>query len=227
MRLRFVNPNTTASMTAKVLAAARDAAPEGVAIEAVTSRRGPAAIQGEADGRAALPGLLDEVDRAVRDGVDVLAIACFDDTGIAESRARAGGALPVLGLCQSAALACLARGHRFSVVTTLAVSIPVIEANLAVAGLAAGCARVRASGVPVLALEAAGGDAEARVAPRSSARSPRTTSARSCSAAPAWRTWPNGSDAASACRSSTGWPPPHGSRRSSRGQASGLRRTEP
>ena len=163
MRLRFVNPNTTASMTAKVLAAARDAAPEGVAIEAVTSRRGPAAIQGEADGRAALPGLLDEVDRAVRDGVDVLAIACFDDTGIAESRARAGGALPVLGLCQSAALACLARGHRFSVVTTLAVSIPVIEANLAVAGLAAGCARVRASGVPVLALEAAGGDAEARV----------------------------------------------------------------
>ena len=164
MRLRFVNPNATASMTAKVLVAARAAAPAGVEIEAVTSARGPAAIQGEADGRAALPGLLDEVDRALDDGVDALAIACFDDTGIVEARGRAGDRMVVLGLCQAACLAALARGHRFSIVTTLAASIPVIEANLARAGLAGGCLRVRASGVPVLALEAPGGEAAERVA---------------------------------------------------------------
>lgn len=164
VRLRLVNPNTTASMTVKALAAARAAAPSGVVVEAVTSRRGPAAIQGEADGAAALPGLLDEVDRAVADGVDAVAIACFDDTGIVEARALAAGALPVIGLCQAACLECLARGHRFSIVTTLAVSVPVIEANLAHAGLAAGCVRVRASGVPVLALEAPGGEAAERVA---------------------------------------------------------------
>ena len=161
LRLRLVNPNTTASMTDTVRLAARAAAPPGIRIEAVTSRRGPAAIQGEADGRAALPGLLDEIDRANADGVDVVAIACFDDTGINEARSRA--AMPVLGIGQAACLAALALGHRYSVVTTLAVSIPVIEANLERAGLAGGLARVRASGVPVLELERPGGDAEARV----------------------------------------------------------------
>ncbi len=173
MRLRFVNPNTTASMTDKVRVAARDAAPPGVIVDAVTSARGPAAIQGEADGVAALPGLLDEVRRAVDEGVDALAIACFDDTGIMEAReaavkaaeaASATAPIPVLGLCQAACLACLTLGHRFSIVTTLAVSVPVIEANLARSGLAGGCARVRASGVPVLALEDPDGDAAERVA---------------------------------------------------------------
>jgi allantoin racemase len=46
------------------------------------------------------------------------------------------------------------RHRRFSVVTTLAVSIPVIDANIAGYGLAPWLGRVRASGVPVLALEA-------------------------------------------------------------------------
>ena len=157
LRLRLVNPNTTASMTDTVRLAARAAAPPGIRIEAVTSRRGPAAIQGEADGRAALPGLLDEIGRANAEGVDVVAIACFDDTGINEARSRA--AMPVLGIGQAACLAALALGHRYSVVTTLAVSIPVIEANLERAGLAGGLARVRSSGVPVLELERAGGEA--------------------------------------------------------------------
>lgn len=169
MQLRFINPNTTVSMTDKVLAAARsaagarDVASAHLQISAATSQRGPAAIQGEADGQAALPGLLDEIDRALADRVDVVAIACFDDTGIAEARLRAGD-IPVLGIGQAACLACLLRGQRFSVVTTLAVSIPVIEANLQRAGLVAGCNRVRASGVAVLELEEAAGDAEQRVA---------------------------------------------------------------
>jgi len=162
MRLRLINPNTTVSMTDKVRCAAEDAAPPGVRIEAVTSAHGPAAIQGEADGRAALPGLLDAVRQADADGVDVLAIACFDDTGIAPARALSR--VPVLGIGQSACLASLALGRRFSVVTTLSVSIPVIERNLLFAGLAGGCARVRASDVPVLELEQPGSDAEERVA---------------------------------------------------------------
>lgn len=163
MRLRFINPNTTASMTQKVLDAAKSVNPPGVEIDAVTSQRGPAAIQGEADGLLALPGLLEQVDVAIADGMDVIAIACFDDTGITEVRKRAGR-VPVLGIGQSAFLDCLLRGRRFSVVTTLAISIPVIEANLEQSGLVGGCARVRASGVPVLALEEPGGEARERVA---------------------------------------------------------------
>jgi allantoin racemase len=54
-------------------------------------------------------------------------------------------------------------GVRFSVVTTLSRSIPVIQDNLTRYGLAQRCARVRASGIPVLSLEKDAGAAEARI----------------------------------------------------------------
>ena len=59
-------------------------------------------------------------------------------------------------------LATLVAG-KFSVVTTLARSIPAIEHNLSKYGLASRCARVRASDVAVLELELPGSDARRRV----------------------------------------------------------------
>lgn len=152
VRLLFINPNSTESMTGTIAEAARRAAPEGVEILARTNHAGPPAIQGKADGAAALPGLLAEIRAA--DRADAIVIACFDDTGLAEARALAP--CPVLGIGQAAYLAATLLGRRFSVVTTLAVSVPILEANLAACGLAGGCARVRASGIPVLEVEAAG-----------------------------------------------------------------------
>ena len=150
-RIRFVNPNTTVAMTRSVHAAALACAPPHVAIESATSRRGPAAIQGPEDGEAAIPGLLEAIGEGEADGVDAFVIACFDDTGL--ERARALTPRPVIGIGQAAFHLAMLAGARFSVVTTLAVSVPVIEANLVRYGLAGSCARVRASGVPVLELE--------------------------------------------------------------------------
>ncbi|QDL91883.1 HyuE hydantoin racemase [Paroceanicella profunda] len=161
MRLLLVNPNTTVSMTEKAAEAARGAAPAGVEILARTSLSGPASIQGAEDGAAALPGLFAALRAGAAEGADAAIIACFDDTGLAEARALFPG--PVLGIGQAAFHAAALSGHRFSVVTTLSVSIPVIEENLEAYGLAALCARVRASEVPVLALEELGGAAEAQV----------------------------------------------------------------
>lgn len=144
MRLLLINPNSTESMTGTIAEAARLAAPAGVEIVARTNRSGPPAIQGEADGAAAVPGLLAEIRAA--DRPDAIVIACFDDTGLAEARALAP--CPVLGIGQAAYLAAVLLGRRFSVVTTLAVSVPILEANLAAYGLGAACARVRASGIP-------------------------------------------------------------------------------
>lgn len=152
MRLLFINPNSTATMTETIAAAARAAAPPGVEIVARTNVAGPPAIEGEADGAAALPGLLAEV--AAADGADAIVIACFDDTGLAEARRLAH--CPVLGIGQSGYLAAVLLGCRFSVVTTLAVSVPILQGNLAVYGLASACTGVRASGIPVLQVEAAG-----------------------------------------------------------------------
>ena len=152
MRLLFINPNSTDSMTATIAGAARLAAPAGVEIIARTNHAGPPAIQGEADGAAALPGLLAEIRAA--ESPDAIVIACFDDTGLAEARRLAP--CPVLGIGQAAYFAAALLGRRFSVVTTLSVSVPILEANIAAYGLAGGCARVRVSGIPVLEVEAAG-----------------------------------------------------------------------
>ncbi len=63
----------------------------------------------------------------------------------------------MIGIGEAAFHAAMLLGSRFSVVTTLAVSVPVLEANLAAYGIAGACVRVRASGVPVLEVETPAG----------------------------------------------------------------------
>ena len=142
-------------MTEKIAAAAKAVAAPGTEIVARNPLNGPAAIQGPEDGEAALPGLLAEIDRA--DGFDAAIIACFDDTGLYAARRRT--AVPVIGIGEAAFHTAMLVAGTFSVVTTLAVSIPVIQENIMRYGLAARCGRVRASNVPVLELERPGSTA--------------------------------------------------------------------
>jgi allantoin racemase len=160
-RLLFINPNTTQSMTDKVLLAARQAAAPSVHVDASTSLIGPASIQGPEDGDNAIPGLLDALRAGIEMQYDGYAIACFDDTGLDDCRALTDQ--PVVGIGQSAFHASMLLSNNFSVVTTLAVSIPVIEANLQRYGLSDMCKKVRASDVPVLALEEPGSSAEQQI----------------------------------------------------------------
>lgn len=146
----LINPNSTVSMTDAMLRTARLTAP-GAEIEGWTSHAGPPAIQGRADGDAATPPLLDLVAKASGDGVSAIIIACFDDTALVQARETA--ACPVIGIGQAAYHMAAMAGDRFSVVTTMAVSIPVLEENIAAYGLAGRLGRVRASNVPVLDLE--------------------------------------------------------------------------
>ncbi|PZQ51700.1 MAG: HyuE hydantoin racemase [Rhodovulum sulfidophilum] len=152
MRLVFINPNSTARMTETIAEAARAVAAPDVEILARTNTAGPPSIQGEADGTAAVPGLLAEIAAAAADSPDAIVIACFDDTGLAEARAAAP--CPVIGIGQAAYHAAELLGKPYSVVTTLAVSVPILEGNLAAYGLDH-CLRVRASDVPVLAIDGA------------------------------------------------------------------------
>lgn len=156
-----INPNSTVSMTEKVARAAREVAASDTEIVARTSKTGPAAIQGPEDGRAALPGLFAEIEAARNDGFDAIIIACFDDTGLYEARRLT--AVPVIGIGEAGYHAAMLVAERFSVVTTLAVSVPVIEENIARYGFAPRCARVRASDVPVLELEKPGSPASDRI----------------------------------------------------------------
>ncbi len=155
MRIHVINPNTTPSMTAKIGYAAKAAASPGVEIRAVNPDFGPPSIEGYFDEAFSVPGLLAEIAKAP--GTDAFVIACFDDTGL--EAARCATAAPVVGIGEAAFHMASLIAEKFSVVTTLSRSIAPIERNLAKHALAARCARVRASHVPVLALEEAGSDA--------------------------------------------------------------------
>lgn len=151
MAVIIINPNSTTSMTEAMVAQATSAAP-GIHFEGWTSREGPAAIQGVEDGAAAAPHLLELVNQASSSGAECIIIGCFDDTALEEAAKIAE--CPVIGLGQASYHYAALRNWRFSVVTTLSVSVPVLEANIRKQGLTPFLSTVRASEVPVLELEA-------------------------------------------------------------------------
>jgi len=146
----IINPNSTESMTEAMVDVARQAEPS-LELEGWTSHDGPPSIQGAADGAAATPPLLELVRNASARKARGIIIGCFDDTALFEAAKIAD--CPVLGIGQASYHYAALRNWRFSVVTTLQVSVPVIEDNISDYGLARHLARVRASDVPVLELE--------------------------------------------------------------------------
>ena len=159
MRILVLNPNTTASMTEKIGAAARRVASAETEIIAMNSANGPASIEGFYDEAMSLAGML-AVIRNTPD-FDAVVIACFDDTGLDAARCLTDK--PVIGIGEAAYHMASMISNKFSVVTTLARSVPALEHNLHRYGLISRCSRVRSSEVAVLDLEHPGSDACNRI----------------------------------------------------------------
>jgi allantoin racemase len=151
VRIRVVNPNTTASMTALIGASARAVAGPGTVVEAVTASMGPASIESHYDEALAVPGLLAAIAAGEADGCDGYVVACFGDPGLDAAREVAAG--PVIGIAEAAMHAATLVGRAFSVVTTLSRTrgrALDLAARYAPAGA---CRGVHACDIPVLALE--------------------------------------------------------------------------
>ena len=159
MNILVINPNTTATMTEHIGKAARAAASAGTQITAVNPEHGPVSIEGYFDEAMSLAGLLDTIRR--NPGCDAVVIACFDDTGLDAARCLTDR--PVIGIGEAAYHFASMIANKFSVVTTLARSVPALEHNLARYGLDARCARVRSSEVAVLELEQPGSNARQKI----------------------------------------------------------------
>ena len=78
-------------------------------------------------------------------------MGCFDDTGVWDLINQVGR--PVIGIGQAAYHWASLRSQRFVVLTTLAVSVPVIRESIQRQGFESCCLDVVASGIPVLELE--------------------------------------------------------------------------
>lgn len=151
MKLLVVNPNSTAAMTDKI---ARSLAPLAAPQAQISFRNPlttPASIEGHYDEAASVMAMLDIIREEEAAGNQGTVIACFDDPGIGAAREIASG--PVIGICEAAMQAASILAARFSVVTTLPRSVPIIEDLALRYGMERRCRRVHAADIPVLALE--------------------------------------------------------------------------
>lgn len=151
MRIALINPNSTTSMTNKIRLVAEKFAFTGTEILASNPDSSPASIEGHYDEAMSLVGLLQEVKKAQEWGADGYIIACFDDPGLAACREIVTG--PVLGICEAAMYFSATLATSFSVVTTLARSVPIIEELALIYGMKHFCKKVRYADIPVLDLE--------------------------------------------------------------------------
>jgi allantoin racemase len=118
VKIKLVNPNTSAAMTDEIGRAARAVAAPTTVVDAVHPAMGPASVESHYDEALSVPGLLAEIAAGERAGFDGYVIACFGDPGLDAARELARG--PVVGIAEAAMRMATHLGRGFSVVTTLA-----------------------------------------------------------------------------------------------------------
>lgn len=138
-------------MTAQALESALRVARPDTLVTAVNPTGTPVSIEGSADEAMAVAGMLAEIRKGEGEGIDAYVIACFDDPGLHAAREVARG--PVIGICQAAVQVAMTISRRFTVVTTLPRSVPIIEDIVQAYGAGHHCRAVRAIDLPVLGLE--------------------------------------------------------------------------
>lgn len=150
MRILVVNVNTTESMTATIAASAREVAAPGTQIIGLTPPFGAESVEGNLESYLAAVAVQEAV-RTYAEPYDAVIQAGYGEHGREGLQELCD--VPVVDITEAAASTAQFLGHRYSVVTTLDRTVPLIEDRLLLAGLAQRCASVRASGLSVLELE--------------------------------------------------------------------------
>ncbi|RKO19888.1 Asp/Glu/hydantoin racemase [Pseudarthrobacter phenanthrenivorans] len=150
MRILVANVNTTASMTDSISAQARSIAAPGTDIVGITPRFGADSCEGNFESYLAAIAVMDAVT-SYPEPFDAVVQAGYGEHGREGLQELLD--VPVVDITEAAASTAMFLGHKYSVVTTLDRTVPLIEDRLKLAGLDARCASVRASGMAVLELE--------------------------------------------------------------------------
>ncbi|MGW1680328.1 aspartate/glutamate racemase family protein [Saccharopolyspora sp. NPDC002376] len=150
MRILVANVNTTASITESIGAQAAGAASSGTEIVPITPAFGAESVEGNYESYLAAIAVMETV-RAYPEPFDAIIQAGYGEHG--REGLQELFDVPVVDITEAAASTAQFLGRTYSVVTSLDRTVPLIEERLHAAGLSARCASVRASGMPVLALE--------------------------------------------------------------------------
>jgi allantoin racemase len=151
MRIKVINPNTTAAFTERCLIAARAVAAPGTHLFGGQPSTGTPSVECHVDEAIATLGVLEQVRAGEADRMDGYVIACFGDTGIEAAREVATG--PVVGMTEAALYAAALIAPVFSIVTLPTRTRIFAERVLWHAGLERRCPSVRAIDIDVLDCE--------------------------------------------------------------------------
>ncbi len=150
MRILVLNVNTTESMTEAIGREAAAVAAPGTEIVPLTPRFGAESVEGNYESYLAAIAVMETV-KAYPDPFDAVIQAGYGEHGREGLQELLD--VPVVDITEAAASTAMYLGHKYSVVTTLDRTVPLIEDRLKLAGLSDRCASVRASGMSVLELE--------------------------------------------------------------------------
>lgn len=154
-RILVINPNSTDAVTRAIDdAMAPLRIPGGPAVDCITLREGPPAVESQLDADSVILPLC-RLIRAAETDTAAFVIACFSDPGLFSARELT--AKPVLGIAECGILTALTMGHRFGVISILARSVARHLRYIAAMGVSARLAGDLPLGLGVLEL----GDARA------------------------------------------------------------------
>ncbi|GAB3519733.1 aspartate/glutamate racemase family protein [Arthrobacter monumenti] len=150
MRILVVNVNTTEAMTEAIGRQAAAVAAPGTEIVPLTPLFGADSVEGNYESYLAAVAVMETV-RSYDGPFDAVIQAGYGEHGREGLQELLD--VPVVDITEAAASTAQFLGHKYSVVTTLDRTVPLIEDRLKLAGLFDRCASVRASGLGVLELE--------------------------------------------------------------------------
>ena len=140
MRILVLNPNTSAEITARLAAAAKQAAADGTAVSTATATRGVPYIATRAEAQIGGAIALEMLAERHREH-DAAIIAAFGDPGLFGARELFD--IPVVGMAEASMLTACMLGRRFAIVTFARALGPWYQECVDMHGLNGRCAGIR------------------------------------------------------------------------------------
>jgi allantoin racemase len=140
MRILVLNPNTSTEITARLAAAAKQAAAEGAVIATATATRGVPYIATRAEAQIGGAIALEMLAERHED-YDAAIIAAFGDPGLFGARELFD--IPVVGMAEASMLTACMLGRRFAIVTFARALGPWYQECVDMHGMTGRCAGIR------------------------------------------------------------------------------------
>ena len=140
MRVLLINPNTTAALTARLVAYTGEVTGDAATFVPITGKFGARFISTRASAAIAAHAALDALAENVG-GCDAVYLACFGDPGLAALKEVSP--VPVIGMAEASCLEAAREGRRFAIVTGGVLWKPMLEEFVATLGLSDQLASVR------------------------------------------------------------------------------------